>query len=461
MRNQRSLSVIIPVHNGLPFLQVCLQKVADNVDMEKTEIIVIDNASDSETREWLRTITAVKIVENNDICSTPASFNQGITMSSGEMILLLHSDTVLPHNAVSRLEKVLYASENAGAVGPVSSGALFNKQTPKIMPLSYHDIYSFEKAAEDYYLKRLPAVQDIFLENFCVLLKRVAVEATGRFDEAFAPHYMEMEEYSLRMLDKGYRLWLAQSVLVYHERNVTAKSMHLLVDRLITEGINRIKNKTGIDISYSSSIRRELIERMDITKKDLSILDVGCACGGDFLYLQSLNPTVRCYGIELNDITARVASKFAEVRAEDVEKINVPEWEDKFDYIIMGDIIEHLRNPLAALKHMYRLLKHGGKIVISTPNIGHISIILNLLNARFPYADSGILDRTHVHFFTKIEMLNMLTEVGFKAEQFDGSIAPLSEEENNLLEELLKITSVDVDREQLLFYQHFYEGLKV
>ena len=74
---------------------------------------------------------------------------------------------------------------------------------------------------------------------------------------------------------------------------------------------------------------------------------------------------------------------------------------NSYDYIIFADVIEHLANPSAILLKTEKLLKKEGKILISTPNIAFASVRLSLLNGNFNYTDSGILERTHLRFFTQ------------------------------------------------------------
>lgn len=86
---------------------------------------------------------------------------------------------------------------------------------------------------------------------------------------------------------------------------------------------------------------------------------------------------------------------------------------NKYDYIIFADVLEHLRNPEAALKKCKQFLKTSGEIIISIPNVAHNAIVLSLLDGKFPYMDTGLLDRTHVFFFTKETILTMLRELGY------------------------------------------------
>jgi 2-polyprenyl-3-methyl-5-hydroxy-6-metoxy-1,4-benzoquinol methylase len=82
-------------------------------------------------------------------------------------------------------------------------------------------------------------------------------------------------------------------------------------------------------------------------------------------------------------------------------------------------VLEHVRDPGAALRRLRSLLDPGGWIVVSTPNIANWSVRLLLLAGRFEYTERGIMDRTHVHFFTRRTLLRLLRDNGFAVTRFD------------------------------------------
>jgi SAM-dependent methyltransferase len=96
-----------------------------------------------------------------------------------------------------------------------------------------------------------------------------------------------------------------------------------------------------------------------------------------------------------------------------------------FDAIVYGDVLEHLLDPLGALRLAHRVLVPGGLVVASVPNIAHLWIRLSLLLGRFDYADRGILDRTHLSFFTRRTFRTMLARAGFVIDELCVTPAPL------------------------------------
>jgi 2-polyprenyl-3-methyl-5-hydroxy-6-metoxy-1,4-benzoquinol methylase len=103
-----------------------------------------------------------------------------------------------------------------------------------------------------------------------------------------------------------------------------------------------------------------------------------------------------------------------------VETINLPETLPQFDYIIFADVLEHLVDPWATLKHYSQLLTSGGKIIASIPNVRNLGLLYNLIiKGRWTYSDSGLLDRTHLRFFTRVEIQDLFSESGLTIEKID------------------------------------------
>jgi SAM-dependent methyltransferase len=98
---------------------------------------------------------------------------------------------------------------------------------------------------------------------------------------------------------------------------------------------------------------------------------------------------------------------------------------DSFDVVVFGDVLEHLRDPMHVLRQARPLLRRGGYVVISTPNIAHGDVRLALLSGRFNYTKVGILDDTHVRFFTRDSLVASLHDAGFVLTDLRRSIAPL------------------------------------
>jgi 2-polyprenyl-3-methyl-5-hydroxy-6-metoxy-1,4-benzoquinol methylase len=96
-----------------------------------------------------------------------------------------------------------------------------------------------------------------------------------------------------------------------------------------------------------------------------------------------------------------------------------------FDRIVLGDVLEHLPNPLQALERLNPALREDGKFIISVPNVAHVTVRLKLLMGHFEYTDRGILDRTHQRFFTRKSFHALLQAAGLRVESIWATPAPV------------------------------------
>ena len=155
-----------------------------------------------------------------------------------------------------------------------------------------------------------------------------------------------------------------------------------------------------------------------ITTPPHKVLDVGCFCGGSGRWLKQKFPDTHVTGIEMLPTPAAMAKEiYNEVLVGKLEDIDLGSWQGRFDAIIVADVLEHIYNPWAALQRLKPLIAPKGAIYISLPNIRNLNILIGLTKGEWRYAESGILDITHIRFFTKAQALEMLHQTGWKVEE--------------------------------------------
>ena len=156
------------------------------------------------------------------------------------------------------------------------------------------------------------------------------------------------------------------------------------------------------------------------------VLDVGCAQGIIGHLIRDLGLTVD--GVEANGEWAQLARESGAYRtiwANLIEDAPLPP--KAYELVICGDILEHTPDPVAVLKKLREAATDDATFIISLPNVAHLAIRLMLLFGRFPKMDRGILDRTHLQFFTKETALDMLKESGLRATKVSCTGVPLDE----------------------------------
>lgn len=182
-------------------------------------------------------------------------------------------------------------------------------------------------------------------------------------------------------------------------------------------------------LKYDTSLESPVVKggsidlQLQLVGQNKTVLDVGCATGYTGYHLQQQGCTV--FGIEYDPERAAVAAeRLQKVAVFDLDNTTqhdlVAEFgAQSFDVLNFGDILEHLRNPVAVLRNMKALLRPGGYVVISVPNIAHGDVRLMLLSGRFQYNQVGILDETHLRHFTSASLGAFLADAGYvQAELF-------------------------------------------
>jgi 2-polyprenyl-3-methyl-5-hydroxy-6-metoxy-1,4-benzoquinol methylase len=155
-------------------------------------------------------------------------------------------------------------------------------------------------------------------------------------------------------------------------------------------------------------------------------LDLGCATGWQARHL--VQQGCQVVGVEVDAEAAEMASAWCErVIVCDLDIADLPTelGADRFDVVAAGDLLEHLRDPARVLRSVRRLLRPTGRVVASIPNVAHGSVRLALLTGAFPYEDAGLLDRTHLRFFTLSSITELFETSGFTIDELVRIEAPL------------------------------------
>lgn len=182
---------------------------------------------------------------------------------------------------------------------------------------------------------------------------------------------------------------------------------------------------------YDIDLKSEKKDPLNIILKNIqsgsTVLEFGCANGR---MTQVLKNQLGCkvYIVEYSFELFELAKQYAEDGI--CTDIMSFEWCDrfkniKFDYIIFADVLEHLSSPKKVLEQCKNFIKTDGVIWISVPNIAHNDVIMNLLNQNFSYTSTGLLDDTHIHFFTYKSACAMFKELGYEIVYEDCNSVPM------------------------------------
>jgi O-antigen biosynthesis protein len=451
-------SIIILTYNKLEYTKKCIESIRQYTEPNTYEIIIIDNASTDGTVDWLKQQKDIKAIFNENNVGFPKGCNQGIEVSSGENILLLNNDVIVTKNWLTNLLACLYSSEKIGAVGPVTNYCSYYQT----IPVSYGDDLDEMHNFASVYNRLNPDLweQRIKLIGYCVLIRKEVIDKIGLLDERFSPGNFEDDDYSYRIVQAGYQLVLCKDTFIHHFGSTSFNEQSEKYTTLLKENANKFKEKWGFDSRYSSFIRHEILDLMDShdLNSEIRVLEVGCACGATLLQIKNMYKNAQLFGIELNENAASIASNFTNIKAVDVEK-NTDYPENFFDYIIFADVLEHLYDPWRVLENMKRHLKEGGKLLASIPNVMHYSVLKDVINGHWTYRDSGLLDRTHIRFFTLNEILKMFNKTLSNNVQVSAITLPETLEEQNWVN-IFSTLSGSNNKEQFKVYQYLIKAQK-
>jgi glycosyltransferase involved in cell wall biosynthesis len=158
-------------------------------------------------------------------------------------------------------------------------------------------------------------------------------------------------------------------------------------------------------------------------ERPAEVLEVGTATG--YLSAEMMRRGASVTGIERDGGMAEIARAHCrEMHVGDIEKMDLSDF-GRYDAIILGDVLEHLRDPRALLEKIIHHLKPDGKILISLPNVANIWVRLNLLLGKFNYTRVGILDETHLRFFTLKTSHDLARESGLDVVSTRATPIPL------------------------------------
>lgn len=459
--NVNPTSIVIVSFNCCSMMQDCIKTIKTYTPPASYEIIVVDNASTDGVAEWLSSQDDIKLILNKENKGFGTASNQGALLAAPENdIFFLNNDTIVPANAIFWLKMGLYENDRVGATSCISNN-VSNDQQINVTFNNNADIISFGKINNIISLN--PYEEKIKLVDYALLIKREVLNKIGLFDEIYGTGYYEDDDISVRVLMEGYKLILCHNSFIFHYGAQGFLQNPSICTELLMKNHQTFLNKWGFNILYYSSSRTEIIKLMDDLPptSEINVLEIGCGAGATLAKIKYLWPNAKTYGVEIVNDVAKLASNYSDIIVGDIETLELPYEKDFFDVIICGDVLEHLRNPEAALAKLYLYLKKNGCLLASIPNVMHSSVLYPLLNGCWDYKNSGILDRTHLKFFTKKSIYEMFNNVQLKIDAiYRTESAEDYPESNPVMMEKLKTIMTAEAFEQIFAFQYIIKSIK-
>ena len=427
----KGMTILMVLRNAAEYAKLSIQSIRMFGDVEDLSVILVDNHSDDALAQWAREqedITYVYMDEGE------LPFGQVVNRVCDALdirgdLLVMDAHYMLTPHALGRMQELLYRKKATGAVGGMSNSFSFFQEQRGLA--DYEAAVRWANGpAETARSNRI-----LGLHPDIILLKAEMLSRIRNFDEELVSQEYVMKDLGFRMVLSDWEAQVCQGALFWDMRGEGPYLSGSKAEEAVLE------RKWGMHY-FNAVFNANLVEMIDKDREAaISVLEIGCDCGATLLEIQNRYPHAAVYGVELNERAAMVASHVADVQVQNIEEQNLDIAHHTLDYIIFGDVLEHLHDPLETLRYCRRFLKEDGHILASIPNLMHITVMEGLLRGHFTYTEKGLLDKTHIHFFTFNEIENMFQEGGYGIEMVRSAISSVSAEQETLIDRLMELGS--------------------
>ena len=228
----RTVDIIVCVHNALDDVRCCLESISKTRNASLHKLIIVDDGSGNPTEKYLNHFSDVmpycELYRNDVAQGYSKAANRGLAASTGELMILLNSDTIATHDWVEKLSDAVFSTPGAGIVGPLSNAASYqsipeyrgsggqtaiNRLASDLTPEDMN-LYC-ERWTRAHILPRVPLIH-----GFCFCITRQVIDQIGYFDETnFPKGYGEENDYCFRAADAGFGLVVATHTYIFHAKS--------------------------------------------------------------------------------------------------------------------------------------------------------------------------------------------------------------------------------------------------
>lgn len=437
MDKKTMVTVILMTYNRLSQLQDTLMWLEQVEGI--SDIIIVDNGSIDGTEEWLSTQHYEYIYFDEGVQGYGVLWN--IVLSQFEMeeyIVFIEAGVYPEQKCLLKLAEILQM-ESVEIASPMTNCFMAdrnNRITGKENLL--HNRLYYQEALECR-IKRYALCANWKMWA----ARREIFESNGAFEEKLCGPEEVLTDYSLSLIRKGLRQMVCREACafesfcrcdeIYPHGNQWKKGDHLFM-----------KTKYGMNY-FNLKPNDFLVERIQRESENaFKVLEIGCDLGATLVEIQNDYPKCETYGLDINKVAIEIATHITQAKEGNIDELQIP-FAEKFDYIILGDVLEHLRHPEEVVQMCRNMLNENGSIIASIPNVMHISVIEQLIDGRFRYSDAGLLDRTHIHFFTYREIMELFLHAGYTIKYIDGIAFKTSERQNQIKKVLLGLSDATED----------------
>ena len=219
-RDSLKMSIIVPVCNARNEVERLMESLAKSGSAAGCEVILVDDCSEAETAEYLRQVAGKNgyvHVRNDKNLGFVKTCNIGMRMASGNIYVLLNSDTVVPTDFSERILACFRSDCRIACASPIAVHSGW-------FDLPFAENLDFDRVARLIAATASPQYPEFTPEGFCLCCRKSALDDVGLLDEAFGMGYCEEDDLVMRLLRNGYRTVLIDDLFVYHKRHASFSS---------------------------------------------------------------------------------------------------------------------------------------------------------------------------------------------------------------------------------------------
>lgn len=258
-KEQPTLSVVIPLHGGEEDIRLCLESLS-NSNYPIHEVIVVDDASPDGAAKVAKSFGRVRLIKNSKNEGFARTCNTGAAAATGELLLLLNSDTIVPKHSIALMVHSLLRSGTNGAVGPRSN----NIGHFQPIASTYSTLDGIELFAEDQIECAPGDTEHDMLVGFSLLIRKSTWEEVGEFDTRFGTGMFEDNDLCHRLRREGYRLILCNRAFVHHKGHASLDRANTNKEELFEKNFSLYCQKWEEDIEsgFASGLAGAQSERI-------------------------------------------------------------------------------------------------------------------------------------------------------------------------------------------------------
>lgn len=201
-----------------------------------------------------------------------------------------------------------------------------------------------------------------------MLLNRKAIDEVGLLDTLYSPGSYEDNDICVRLRHAGWKVYLCHNSFTFHYGSGAGQNREMWDEK---ESVNalKFKEKWGFDLQRYTYADMELISLIKKDRKEaIRVLEIGCGGGATLARIQYRFPNAEVKGIELVENVAKLGMNQIDIIQGNIETMQIPYEKNYFDYIIIGNLLEHLYAPDEVSRKMQAYLREGGQFICSIPN---------------------------------------------------------------------------------------------